>query len=91
MSNVLNVFKLPVFEVADVFPMLGAEELQELADDIKANGLHEPLVVAELEDGWTLIDGRNPSLMTARPAGRSCELGELLPSWGYCLSSGRDG
>jgi hypothetical protein len=46
------------FEVhpfADIYPMLDEEDLQELADDIKANGLLNPIIV---KDG-VLIDGRN--------------------------------
>lgn len=50
---------LPPFEhhpAADVFPMLVDDELQDLADDIKANGLIDPIVL--LPDG-RLLDGRN--------------------------------
>ena len=62
-----DVFKLPVFPAADVFPMMADDELSELAEDIAANGLHEPLVKAEIETPdepkhpmtWMLIDGRN--------------------------------
>lgn len=45
-----------IHEAADVFPMLPEDELQELAADIKANGLIHPIV---LDDAGTLIDGRN--------------------------------
>jgi ParB-like chromosome segregation protein Spo0J len=38
-----------------LFPMIGSAELQELADDIKANGLRDPIA---LFDGMVL-DGRN--------------------------------
>ena len=54
-----DVFKLPVFPAADVFPMMTDDELIELAEDIKANDLHEPLVVADVEGIRMLIDGRN--------------------------------
>lgn len=50
-----DVFQLPVHPAADVFPMLSEEELADLAADIKANGLLQPLIV---KDG-VLIDGRN--------------------------------
>jgi ParB/RepB/Spo0J family partition protein len=58
-------FALPVFAPADVFPMMADDELQELAGDIKENGLREPLVIAEIADKETgeittqLVDGRN--------------------------------
>ena len=55
----MTIFKIPVHPAAAVFPMLNESELSELADDIKANGLQQPLVVAEYEDEEHLIDGRN--------------------------------
>src|SRR6266446_10224025 len=45
-----------VHPVAALFPMMTEEELQELAEDIKTNGLLNPIV---LDDEGTLIDGRN--------------------------------
>lgn len=45
-----------VHEAAELFPMLPEDELQELAADIKANGLIHPIV---LDDEGALIDGRN--------------------------------
>lgn len=47
--------RIPVHPVADLFPMLPEDELSDLAEDIKANGLQQPIVI---QDG-TLIDGRN--------------------------------
>jgi ParB-like chromosome segregation protein Spo0J len=44
-----------IHPAADIFPMMSDEELRELADDIKANGLNHAIVI---QDG-TLIDGRN--------------------------------
>ncbi len=60
----LDPFKLPVFPAADVFPMMGDDELAELAADIKEHGLRDPIVVGEVPDGdgvvnEALIDGRN--------------------------------
>jgi ParB-like nuclease domain len=77
----IDVFALPVFAPADVFPMMGADDLQELADDIKENGLREPLVIADVEavngDGEVmlqtmLVDGRN------RRA--ACKIAEVAPA-----------
>lgn len=45
-----------IHPVAAMFPMLAADELQELADDIKANGQVFPII---LDENGTLIDGRN--------------------------------
>lgn len=46
---------MKVHPAADRFPMLGAEELRALADDIRTNGLIHPIVTF---DG-VLLDGRN--------------------------------
>lgn len=55
----LDVFNLPVFGVADLFPMVAQDELAELAEDIAENGLQEPIVIAQVNGEWMLIDGRN--------------------------------
>ena len=39
--------------------MLPDDELDELAQDIKDNGLQQPLVVGEIDGKPVLIDGRN--------------------------------
>lgn len=59
-----QIMAMPVYPPADFFPMLAEDELQELAEDIKANGQREPIVVGEIagDDGtlsMMLIDGRN--------------------------------
>jgi hypothetical protein len=46
-----------VHPAAEAFPMLPEDELQSLADDIKAKGLYHPIVLSA--DGTELIDGRN--------------------------------
>jgi hypothetical protein len=66
--------QLPVHPVADCFPMLDDQELQDLAADIAEHGLHQPVVVQD----HVLIDGRNrlaaceiagtPSTAEVRPA-----------------------
>jgi hypothetical protein len=45
----------PVHPAAELFPMLDTEELHTLADDIKANGQLDPIVIYKGQ----LLDGRN--------------------------------
>jgi hypothetical protein len=59
MSLDVKVFELPVFPVADLFPMIAQDELAELAEDIAEHGLQEPIVIAEVKGEWMLVDGRN--------------------------------
>lgn len=47
--------EMEVHPTAAVFPMMSPDELQELADDIAANGLQAPIVMK----ANVLIDGRN--------------------------------
>ena len=44
-----------IHPVAQLFPMLPESELKQLADDIKANGLQQPVIMQD----ETLLDGRN--------------------------------
>jgi len=46
---------LKIHPAAELFPLMSEDELRELGQDIKKNGLHSPIV---LMDG-TLLDGRN--------------------------------
>lgn len=46
----------PVHPIAELFPMLPDDELQELAEDIKQRGLLSPIT---LDDEGRIIDGRN--------------------------------
>jgi len=43
-------------EYARLFPMLGKQELQELADDIAKNGLRNPIIIDDKDE---ILDGRN--------------------------------
>jgi ParB-like chromosome segregation protein Spo0J len=54
--------------IASIWPLLGEPELQELAEDIKTNGLHNP--IWRHRDG-RIIDGRNRWL-ACRRAGVDC-------------------
>ena len=53
--------------IANIFPMMGDEELGELADDIMQNGLRQPIVVYE----GKILDGRNRQ--------KACDLIGLSP------------
>lgn len=44
---------------AELFPMLGDEQLTELAADIRARGLVEPIVSLEVDGEVLILDGRN--------------------------------
>jgi hypothetical protein len=64
------VTDIEVHPVADLFPMLAADELAELAADIKARGLRHPIV---LDSEGRVLDGRN------RLA--ACELARVKPTF----------
>jgi N6-adenosine-specific RNA methylase IME4 len=57
----------PIHPAAILFPMLPPDELQALADDIKTNGLQQPIVMF----GAQLLDGRN--------RWKACELAGVEP------------
>jgi N6-adenosine-specific RNA methylase IME4 len=45
---------------ATIFPMMDENELQELADDVRANGLRQPIVILGKDaDEYLIVDGRN--------------------------------
>jgi hypothetical protein len=62
----------PFHPAADLFPLLDGNELQELAEDIRANGLIEPIWLWNEPDVclW-LLDGRNRL--------RACEIAGVHP------------
>ena len=58
-----------VHPCADVFPMLSDVELDALAEDIRTNGLREPIVLWRVEDSSErscILDGRNRMAALAR-------------------------
>lgn len=58
---------------ADLFPMMEAEELRALADDIKAHGLHNPVTLYTLDGKRQILDGRNRA--------RACEMVGVSPAF----------
>ncbi|MBC7160622.1 MAG: hypothetical protein H5U26_00740 [Immundisolibacter sp.] len=77
-----------VHPAADIFPMLAAEELDALADDIAEHGLREPLwLYKDPGHGEVLLDGRNRlaacELIGVEPATRYFEGDDPL---GFALS-----
>lgn len=57
MNNIenMNLATLEFHELANEFPLISEEETQQLAEDIKKNGLIEPVVLFE----GKILDGRN--------------------------------
>jgi hypothetical protein len=49
--------QLKVHPAADLFPLMSEDELRELGEDIKANGLLSPIIIDGDDD--SLVDGRN--------------------------------
>lgn len=70
-------FSGEIHPVADLFPMMTGDELDDLAADIKANGLIHPIV---LDDSGALIDGRNRH--------EGCRRAEVQPT--FTRMNGRD-
>jgi hypothetical protein len=50
---------LPVHPASDLFPMMGDDEINDLAADIEKHGLHERVVLWTDGDAVSLLDGRN--------------------------------
>jgi ParB-like nuclease domain len=50
---------LPVHPAADLFPLMSPDELRELGEDIKKNGLRSPVMLWRTKDQFQLLDGRN--------------------------------
>ena len=54
-SNLSDVENIEFHEVANIFPMMSAEEFESLKSDIQSNGLLEPIWQYQ----GKIIDGRN--------------------------------
>lgn len=66
---------------AELFPLLGGDDLQELADDIKANGLCEPITLLDSQ----VLDGRN-RLRGCGMAGVEPDFVDFDAAWGDPLT-----
>jgi hypothetical protein len=64
-----------IHAAADLFPMMEQGELQKLADDIKQNGLLEPIIIFNDQ----ILDGRNRFL--------ACLLAEVEPHFRFADDS----
>jgi ParB-like chromosome segregation protein Spo0J len=67
---------MKVHPAAEWFPMLPPESLRELADDIKKNGLKNPIVLLwneEAQDCNVILDGRNRL--------KACEMADVTPEF----------
>lgn len=77
----IDIFGIPPHPAAEVFQMLDEEELEEMAADIKANGLIMPLLVGQLDGEHVLVDGRNRR--------EACRRAGIVPNY-TLLSDGED-
>ncbi|WP_042408194.1 DUF5131 family protein [Streptacidiphilus carbonis] len=64
-----NLGPYKVHPFADAFPLIEAEEFEELVSDVKRHGLRQPIVVTH--EGDVLVDGRN--------RWRACEAAGVKP------------
>src|SRR5258708_33443581 len=75
----MDLFSLRVHPAAELFPLMKGDELRELADDIRRNGLRTPTVVLDkLGEQWVLA-GRNRL--------RACQMAEVEPKHTVWLGS----
>lgn len=66
----MTVFSGEIHPAAALFPMMADTELEQLAADIKTNGLRQPIV---LDGDGRLVDGRNRL--------RACEIADVKPAF----------
>jgi ParB-like nuclease domain len=71
----INLDELPVHPAAAIFPMMTDDEIAEVAEDIKANGLVHPIVLGN----WIDEEGEQHGLVDGRNRLRACQLAEVTP------------
>lgn len=54
---------LKIHPEAEIFPLMDGKSIDELAEDIKVNGMKEPVVI---DKNWLVVDGRNRLLACQR-------------------------
>ena len=55
----MNESKYPPHPAATAFPLMEGEAYERLRNDIKANGLRMPIILAKHDAEWCVLDGRN--------------------------------
>lgn len=68
-TNVSGSFSYSYHELSTLFPLLETDKLSELADDIKTNGLQQPIVIYNNQ----ILDGRNRF--------EACKLANVTPTY----------
>ena len=72
---------LPVHPAAELFPLMDADELRALGEDIRANGLQQAVIILSNSNGdELLLDGRNRLDAMAR-VGIKFDLKRYQPGW----------
>lgn len=51
--------KYPPHPAATAFPLMEGEAYERLREDIRANGLRVPIILAQHQNEWCILDGRN--------------------------------
>ncbi len=71
----MNQDKYPPHPYAEVFPMLKGAAFEKMRDDIREKGLLFPIVLAQHDNEWCVLDGRNRL--------RACLEAERKPRFDY--------
>ena len=72
--------QIAIHPAADIFPLLGDDELLALGEDIKRNGLTSPIAIIAKKDKPVLLDGRN-RLDAMEKAGLRLRINRSMNRW----------